>query len=959
VEEEIVTDALHHEIEARVRERTASLTQEIEHLRAALADKDRIERELRVSEGRFRAIFEQSPLSTQILASDGRTTTINRAYEELWGLTLADLAAWHPLTEPQLEQADVVADIRKAFAGEATISSPLLYDARSLNATGHIRWVQGFQYPIKDDAGHVGEVVLMHQDVTALKQAERLARRQNKMLTRTLHLLASEPDLDKFLGHVITAIAEQLDVLSSHLFFYDPVQNMLRLHITYENGNVYLGNMPGAVPIPEYMPTSRTPFWSTMLQQRRPVVMNDLAHNPLIWPEHRQWHLEAGVKVALAIPLMVGEQAMGFFGVRRTTHDSFSPDELALALALTQQASLAVQLTRLANQNREAAVLAERERAAQEQAAMLAEANAVLQRRDRILNGVAHVSQRLLECEDLDEALQDALEILGEASDMDRVYIFQDMFDAATNQNMAVCPYEWTASGVLRTSDIPDRYPMSYEGFGDWLSLLHRGQPVLGFARDLPDEGRHLQELDAAVSLLAVPIVVEQHLWGLLGFDDCHQERIWHESEIAVLQTAAASIAAAIERRDLLREREAALQQRAAQLAKANEALRRNIDSLATQANLDTFLGRVLLEIVAQLRAVGGDLFLYDPALHLLSLHLVVRDGKLVAWQNEPDMALLARPVPADVTRFWERLVRARTPLVFDLHNAEHDDNYWPGTRAWHQRHGHTRFMCVALMLGDRPLGFLGLPFRDGATFAAEDVELAYTLTQQATLAIELTRLAEHARQSAVLAERTRLAREIHDTLAQGFTGIIVQLQAAQDAHTTNDTDRQAHFVEATRLAKRSLAEARRSVQALRPSELVNTDVGGALTRLAQQMTANSDVQITCTVVGVPIPLPPEQESHLLRITQEAVTNTLRHAQARHVNIQLVYEGMQVRLVVQDDGQGFDPHLLADGHFGLLGMQERAREIGGSVSVVSEPAHGTTITVSVPVVPQRAEWRRQ
>jgi len=203
-----------------------------------------------------------------------------------------------------------------------------------------------------------------------------------------------------------------------------------------------------------------------------------------------------------------------------------------------------------------------------------------------------------------------------------------------------------------------------------------------------------------------------------------------------------------------------------------------------------------------------------------------------------------------------------------------------------------------------------------------------------------------------VLDERARLAREIHDTLAQGFVGISSQLDAV--ALTLNgrlDTARR-HLDVARKMARHSLTEARRSVMDLRASALEGHHLPAALSEAARQWTAGTPVQVHVEVAGVTPELPEEMEQHLLRIAQEAVANTVKHARAREVRISLAMDDGRLRLSVADDGQGFeqtDAFSEIGGHFGLLGMRERAERLGGKLELHSTPGQGTQVEVKVPL----------
>jgi len=203
-----------------------------------------------------------------------------------------------------------------------------------------------------------------------------------------------------------------------------------------------------------------------------------------------------------------------------------------------------------------------------------------------------------------------------------------------------------------------------------------------------------------------------------------------------------------------------------------------------------------------------------------------------------------------------------------------------------------------------------------------------------------------------VLEERVRLAREIHDTLAQGFVGISSQLDAV--ALTLNghvDLARE-HLELARKMVRHSLTEARRSVMDLRSSALEGHDLPAALSEAARIWTAGSPVEVHVDVEGESPKLPEETEQHLLRIAQEAVTNAVKHSRASEVRIQLGMERRKLSLRVADNGQGFEQTEAfseVGGHFGLLGMRERAERLGGELQLHSKPGQGTEVEVTVPL----------
>jgi PAS domain S-box-containing protein len=165
-------------------------------IRTDITERRSIEEALQISEKRFRAIIEQLPLSIQILAPDGRTIQVNRAWEELWGVTLDDIADYNILEDHQLVQKGIMTYIQEGFAGERTLIPPVLYDPEETipdltSNVGPRRWVRAFIYPVVDEARNIREVILMHEDITGRKRAEE-ALRQSEELYRTVVEQAAE-----------------------------------------------------------------------------------------------------------------------------------------------------------------------------------------------------------------------------------------------------------------------------------------------------------------------------------------------------------------------------------------------------------------------------------------------------------------------------------------------------------------------------------------------------------------------------------------------------------------------------------------------------------------------------------------------------------------------------------------------------------------------------------------------
>jgi signal transduction histidine kinase len=208
--------------------------------------------------------------------------------------------------------------------------------------------------------------------------------------------------------------------------------------------------------------------------------------------------------------------------------------------------------------------------------------------------------------------------------------------------------------------------------------------------------------------------------------------------------------------------------------------------------------------------------------------------------------------------------------------------------------------------------------------------------------------LSDLSRQAGTLAERQRLAGEIHDTIAQGLTSIVMLLQAADEEIGADPPEARRHVGLAAQTARESLAEARAMVAALAPAHLEGGPLHEALGRLTDRIRAELGIAARFEVCGLARPLPATAEVVLLRAAQEALANVRKHAGAADVRMVLSYQPQAVRLDIRDDGAGFDPDQV-NGGYGLRGMRSRILQVGGSLLVRARPGAGTSLSVEVPV----------
>ncbi|HYB63842.1 MAG TPA: sensor histidine kinase [Steroidobacteraceae bacterium] len=567
--------------------------------------------------------------------------------------------------------------------------------------------------------------------------------------------------------------------------------------------------------------------------------------------------------------------------------------------------------------------------------------NESLQGRERLLTATARASRLLLEAEDVRGAIPAVLGLIGEAAHVDRVTLMET-HTGPGGEPLLVVVSEWTAEGVAPSPHDPVTCACDERNFSDVCAELRAGRSVCFSPNETPDGHTPFQGVGTQ-SKAIVPIFVAGEFIGLVGFDNTRQRRAIDAAELAALETAAGVIGAALHRErlvdDVRHEREHSAEERFAELAKANAVIRGNLERLAGETDLHSFMGHMLLEASRQFDAISGVVIVLKDSLQEWRIIAHVRNGQLA----EPSYA---NKVPVAGSFFTEKFAQLREPYYVDY--ATQQEEIWPGVRDFHRSEGAVGVVVYPLVFGARSVGFFILTFaRD-----ARDVQrsgLLVALAQQATLAVQLTRQAYSAKEAAVLMERTRIGQEIHDGLAQAFTGILMQLGAAEEFPSCKKRNSELAITlsRIRDLARDGLAEARRSVMALRLDQTRRAGLELALRQLAERSTVPGGVTCTFDGGGMISGLKPEHEHELLRIAQEAVSNAVRHARPQNVRITTEDEAAYWTMSIADDGVGMEqrPELYARQGFGLSSMRQRAGAIGGEWQIESQPGAGTRVSV--------------
>jgi len=238
---------------------------------------------------------------------------------------------------------------------------------------------------------------------------------------------------------------------------------------------------------------------------------------------------------------------------------------------------------------------------------------------------------------------------------------------------------------------------------------------------------------------------------------------------------------------------------------------------------------------------------------------------------------------------------------------------------------------------------------------------MIWVLTLRRRVRAQTAEIQRKIEREAVLEERTRIAREFHDTIEQQLAAVTLQVHAAR-TRLTQAPDSATHLLQlAEGMLRHTKSEARSSVWDLRARALEEGGLDAALRAIVDYVRNGSPVEIEVSVMGDRYPVPSAIENHLLRIAQEATANAVKHSDANNVRLALSYGPETIQLVVEDDGNGFDIESTGNalsGHFGLLGMRERAEKIGGGLDVVSAPGAGTKVVVTVPMAGMRTGKER-
>jgi signal transduction histidine kinase len=535
-------------------------------------------------------------------------------------------------------------------------------------------------------------------------------------------------------------------------------------------------------------------------------------------------------------------------------------------------------------------------------------------------------------------ALLDAGIALSSELSLDAV--LQKMVEAAAELTGA----QYAALGVIDpTGQILERFVVTgidedaQAAIGD----LPRGRGILGV---LINEARPLRLADLAAhpssvgfpshhppmkTFLGVPILLRGIAYGNLYLTEKAGGAPFTEEDEELTTLLASQAAVAVEN--------ARLYESATRWLRQLESLNEIADALVSEMELPRLLDLVAARLRELVRA------------RVVAIGLPAQNGDLViraaAGVGAADLAGLRLPAgKSKMGRVLERRRSERVDSILDDLEVE---------REAARRIGARTGLYVPLLLRDRAIGVISAHDKEDADprFSDEDIRLAETFAARVAVAVDLSeRVASDALRRVVGAqelERRRLARELHDETGQALTSILLGLKGVEDAR--NEEDVRIATAQLRELVVTTLQDVRRLAVELRPKALDDFGLVPALERLAETFDEQTGIQVDLEPQLGDERLPSEIETALYRITQEALTNVVKHAQANHVSIVLTRREGSITVLIEDDGRGFTPGDTREEGLGILGMQERIALVGGQLTVESSPGGGTTLAVEAPL----------
>ena len=775
-----------------------------------------------------------------------------------------------------------------------------------------------FDYTIPADTGD--EVQELAQQFNLMAQALKASytELEDRVERRTSELAESEERVraasveNAAMAEIGRVIGSSLDIGLVYARFAEQTErlissDMIAILNVHPDGSQFRVAFMAGMSIPERMPNETYPMEGTATAEAymtgQPVLYQPtdeadvLRDYPGLMPV---WH--EGIRSFLAVPLISHNEVIGILWIGSRSVQAYSNSDLECAGRVSAQIAGAVANAQLYDE--------------------IQQFYAQEQRRADQFRTIGEVGRQITSILDTDEILTSIGQI-GTTS----------------------LGYEMTALGIVEGDELvfwPRANPHLSAPVRRSLAVRDGPQGITGLVAttgeaiivpDVDAEPRYLALGRArdVRSSVTVPVSAGGHAIGVLH-SQSRRVNAFDEADQVVLQALAQEIGIAIENARIFEAERRRNEQMAA------------INGVALNVSAVLTLGELLPHVVQLVRETFG-------------YHTV---GVFLLDENDEEIVLQAvdssdEMLPVRGTRVLiggEGIVGhvAGTGLPWITGDVSNDPFY---SDLGFERVKTRSELAMPIKEGDVVVGVLDLHSAESDAFDDIDMLIAQTLANQLAVAIENARIFDETRDLAVLEERNRMAREIHDTLAQGFTGIVIHLEAGEDSMNDDLDELRGHIGVAKALARECLAEARRSVWNLLPEALERNPLDVIIADEVERFAATVNGSAEFTLLGARREFPAAARAAIMRICQESLTNIRNYADANKVHVTLDFTLDAVTLTVEDDGVGFDPGSIrigeGQGGFGLTGMRQRARLLRGDVDIISAPGKGTIVRARIPI----------
>jgi len=631
------------------------------------------------------------------------------------------------------------------------------------------------------------------------------------------------------------------------------------------------------------------------------VVVEDIQHAAGLSPAVRETIEGEGVRAWVSATIRIADQVFGSFSVGYAQPRRFSDRERRLVLALAQWAELAIDNARLYQQSE--------------------------QRRQEI-EALYHADEQIYGSLRFDEVLQALIDVASRLLQPDKVSV--GIWDERT-ERISVGAARGFSPATVAAVLPPAEARLLRQHLSAGIVAIEDAQTD----PRLPPSVIEVNRREQVRSSLTAPIRLGTAVLGAFGLSYCEPRTFDHDDQrllAALAQRAALALANA-----RLHEESEQRRHELEGLYEADAALHRSL-------RLQDVLEALVDAAKDLLQADGAGLWGPDPRQPERIIPLAARG--LSDEYLETTMVLTEEPAIRDL--WWSHETLTTEDVLAD-------PRFPPAQRAALVREGYHSLLSTQVRMADQVFGSFSVGFRQPRPFSETEQRLLSALAQRAGLAIQNARLYEQAQQAATLEERQRLARELHDAVTQTLFSTALIAEVLPDLWRADPDEGRKRLAELRRLTRGALAEMRTLLIELRPGALTELPLGDLLRQLGEAVAGRTRLEVTSSVEGAPVALPPGVQVAVYRIAQEALNNVVKHAQARQAMLSLAYQpDGGLRLRVADDGRGLPagPAAVASptkgpaGHLGLSIMRERADAIGAHLTLHSRPGGGTAVDVS-------------